>query len=1116
MNVLVSVWKIVLSLTFLLSFTALTRPLPAVGDLFTTVHLQYSETRHTFIQPGPVPAIHINETYSDCGARASVLYSEYSDSSDCSAFWVRHCLEDSPAVEERPSLTYVLCPGDSLYRNDGVSCYGLGTCCLPREQVECGARQQYHDCPNPEVKQEHRYPAIPPEHWRVEVGVEEEAVSPFLVLLVQIISTYVAFQLSYFAFETRIELAGFALPVTVAPFLTLAALFTMCGRWTEDSCYYQEIFPSAVFFQCSPSSFGDFLIDNWFCVLAFFSQAWISHHIWTRRTLKLAKQELVFDTPFYDSLVIEQSLLLNRRMDDEAADVSIGQLDQMKTRSRIVGCATMWHETREEMRDLLGSVLGMDEDSQGRGQAGEDAYTWEMHVFFDDAFLPDGNEVNSYVTQLIELLESEGLSVEKRVSTPFGGQLMWALPKGTRLVVHLKDKLKIRVKKRWSQCMYFLYFLGPSIVERLDQLVGGDVEGILTEAELLQLQTTYLLALDGDVTFSPDSVLKLVDLMRRDEGVGATCGRVHPVGTGLLPSYQKFEYAVGHWLQKTTEQVLGNVLCSPGCFSLFRLSALVENRPSSQHRRLPPAVVTYNTESTLPLHCIQYDQGEDRWLCTLLIERGWRVEYCAVSDSATACPETFEEFYNQRRRWTPSTIANLLEILLWWRPLLAQGSISIFHLIYQVLMLAGTAIGPGSIFILLVGGLKMCLGITYWASFTVNMVPLVSYILLCLLGTPRHQISCAKVLSLIYGLAMIAILFTLVLDIFADCPWAPSTMAMELTVGAFLLVGLLHPAEAAYLLHGVVYYLTIPCMYMLLPIFCVFNLDDVSWGTRDNTRKDQDTNSIVTWLRYIFSSGEEVERLETSMVKELGELRVALRTKSESGSQTTELATDTTDGPVPGEAWIRKLGGEPGDMGREEEKVWTLITEKHLKPTARTKEERLVIEEGLKSLKTEVFLLFIFLNAAWAFGIFLMQLSSLESSAFTIPWVLCEAPETTDNSLPNELNSMLYRYLQEAGYVHSAFVFGAESPIAQSNVNGSLVPINGTVVEADITYTSLDPINLVFIVFFLVVLFIQVVGMLFHRVRTVGHIIATTDIFYRGRQEQPAENFIPMDVSMVE
>jgi len=34
----------------------------------------------------------------------------------------------------------------------------------------------------------------------------------------------------------------------------------------------------------------------------------------------------------------------------------------------------------------------------------------------------------------------------------------------------------------------------------------------------------------------------------------------------------------------------------------------------------------------------------------------------------------------------------------------------------------------------------------------------------------------------------------------------------------------------------------------------------------------------------------------------------------------------------------------------------------------------------------------------------------------------------------------VYRYLQESGFVHSAFVFGAESLIAQSNINGALVP----------------------------------------------------------------------------
>ena len=40
---------------------------------------------------------------------------------------------------------------------------------------------------------------------------------------------------------------------------------------------------------------------------------------------------------------------------------------------------------------------------------------------------------------------------------------------------------------------------------------------------------------------------------------------------------------------------------------------------------------TYTTVSTEPRHFVQYDQGEDRWLCTLLLQQGWRVEYSAAS-----------------------------------------------------------------------------------------------------------------------------------------------------------------------------------------------------------------------------------------------------------------------------------------------------------------------------------------------------------------------------------------------------------------------------------------------------------------------------------------------------
>lgn len=64
--------------------------------------------------------------------------------------------------------------------------------------------------------------------------------------------------------------------------------------------------------------------------------------------------------------------------------------------------------------------------------------------------------------------------------------------------------------------------------------------------------------------------------------------------------YQQFEYALGHWMQKATEHVLGCVLCSPGCFSLFRGSALMDDNVMRK----------YCTMSTEASHMVQFDQGK--------------------------------------------------------------------------------------------------------------------------------------------------------------------------------------------------------------------------------------------------------------------------------------------------------------------------------------------------------------------------------------------------------------------------------------------------------------------------------------------------------------------------
>ena len=52
-----------------------------------------------------------------------------------------------------------------------------------------------------------------------------------------------------------------------------------------------------------------------------------------------------------------------------------------------------------------------------------------------------------------------------KIPTPYGGKLIWTLPGKTRIVCHLKDKKKIRHKKRWSQVMYMYYLLGYLLVD---------------------------------------------------------------------------------------------------------------------------------------------------------------------------------------------------------------------------------------------------------------------------------------------------------------------------------------------------------------------------------------------------------------------------------------------------------------------------------------------------------------------------------------------------------------------------------------------------------------------------------------------------------------------------
>ncbi|XP_028975709.2 chitin synthase chs-2-like [Esox lucius] len=571
-------------------------------------------------------------------------------------------------------------------------------------------------------------------------------------------------------------------------------------------------------------------------------------YIWGLQLQRIERTEHLLVRRMYEGAFMEQSIMLNMRFETQRIKKNHKQDDPVT----VFLCATMWHESHDEMMKMIISMFRLDR-YRPKNNPNNDV-SFESHIYFDDAFKEvKGSEerfVNEYAENLVEVIqmvykiftdedphivkESQLGKSQRIIRTPYGGRLEFTLPHGNHLMVHFKDKLLIRHKKRWSQIMYLYYILGWQLNRKyfmhFQDLKKEHDKEFEKETKLKnrmkkEKANTYLLALDGDTDFQPSAVMLLVDRLKRYPDVGAACGRIHPTGTGPMVWYQKFEYAVGHWLQKTAEHVFGCVLCSPGCFSLFRSAALMDDNITKK----------YTTKSTEAIHYIQYDQGEDRWLCTLLLQQGWRVEYNAASDAYTNAPQEFKEFYNQRRRWSPSTLANAVDLLRTGSlTSMKNRSISRLFILYQIINLVTSILGPATICLMIAGCLQIILQIDANFALFLSVVPPVIYLILCFKLKSDTQITIAAVLSVFYAFLMIATAVSVIGTIVRQQTiWSPSALFLITMVLMNIITAALHPKEFSLIIYGLLYFVCIPSAYLLLTIYSMVNMNNVSWGTRE-------------------------------------------------------------------------------------------------------------------------------------------------------------------------------------------------------------------------------------------------------------------------------------------
>lgn len=150
--------------------------------------------------------------------------------------------------------------------------------------------------------------------------------TPLWVFIINIIATYVCYAFGKFACKILIQGFSYAFPINLVVPVTLSGLVAMCGVYVNNECAFYNTIPSYLFFNCPNFYFlKDFVLhhQSWIWLIWLLSQAWITMHIWSPSSERLARTERLYVKPVYDAFLIDQSLALNRRRNDRVADPEI-------------------------------------------------------------------------------------------------------------------------------------------------------------------------------------------------------------------------------------------------------------------------------------------------------------------------------------------------------------------------------------------------------------------------------------------------------------------------------------------------------------------------------------------------------------------------------------------------------------------------------------------------------------------------------------------------------------------------------------------------------------------------------------------------------------------------
>lgn len=153
-----------------------------------------------------------------------------------------------------------------------------------------------------------------------------------------------------------------------------------------------------------------------------------------------------------------------------------------------------------------------------------------------------------------------------------------------------------------------------------------------------------------------------------------------------------------------------------------------------------------------------FETGEDRWLCTLLMQNGWRLAYSSHAHNSTYCPGTVGEFLRQRRRWVLSELSNMTAIFMSIQNLMQNNSsFSGMFLISLFTTFLWVILAPSTTLVFMSAGMEVLFSVPLATTMPVAVSLFIAYYVICCFASQRQQ----KFVSLVITFSMALIVAAL-------------------------------------------------------------------------------------------------------------------------------------------------------------------------------------------------------------------------------------------------------------------------------------------------------------------------------------------------------------------